>query len=52
MKVALPENQSLQGDRLVAFQRQAEPMLAALASGQTGTVVASTEPPAADDDEG
>ncbi|MEQ6916838.1 peptidoglycan DD-metalloendopeptidase family protein [Halomonas aquatica] len=42
MKVSLPENQSLQGDQLVAFQRQAEPMLAALESGQTGTVVAST----------
>jgi len=52
MKVALPENQSLEGEHLVAFQRQAEPMLAALESGQTGTVVASTEPPPADDDEG
>ena len=53
MKVSLPENQSLQGDRLVAFQRQAKPMLAALESGQTGTVVASTEqPPVAGDDEG
>jgi len=52
MKVSLPDNQSLQGDRLVAFQRQAKPMLAALESGQTGSVVASTEQPAADDDEG
>ncbi|MDT8878855.1 peptidoglycan DD-metalloendopeptidase family protein [Halomonas saccharevitans] len=52
MKVSLPDNQSLQGDRLVAFQRQAKPMLAALQSGQTGSVVASTEQPAADDDEG
>ncbi|MEQ6888810.1 peptidoglycan DD-metalloendopeptidase family protein [Halomonas sp. CS7] len=52
MKVSLPENQSLQGDRLVAFQRQAKPMLAALESGQTGSVVASTEQPATDDDEG
>ncbi|WP_108444923.1 peptidoglycan DD-metalloendopeptidase family protein [Halomonas denitrificans] len=52
MKVALPDNQSLEGERLMAFQRQAEPMLAALASGETGAVVASTEPPAGDDDEG
>ncbi|QFU00766.1 Murein DD-endopeptidase MepM [Halomonas sp. THAF5a] len=52
MKVALPDNQSLEGERLVAFQRQAEPMLAALASGETGAVVASTEPSAEDDDEG
>lgn len=52
MKVALPDNKSLEGERLVAFQRQAEPMLAALASGETGAVVASTVPPVADDDEG
>jgi murein DD-endopeptidase len=52
MKVSLPDNQSLQGDRLVAFQRQAEPMLAALQNGESGAVVASTEQPAADDDEG
>ena len=52
MKVALPENQSLQGERLVAFQRQAEPVLAALQSGETGTVVASTGEVAATNDEG
>ncbi|WFM70433.1 peptidoglycan DD-metalloendopeptidase family protein [Halomonas sp. CKK8] len=52
MKVALPENQSLQGERLVAFQRQAEPVLAALQSGETGTVVASTGEVDATDDEG
>ncbi|WP_280547417.1 peptidoglycan DD-metalloendopeptidase family protein [Halomonas sp. 11-S5] len=50
MKVALPENQSLQGEQLVAFQRQAAPALAALQSGETGTVVASAG--AAGDDEG
>ncbi|WP_416139892.1 peptidoglycan DD-metalloendopeptidase family protein [Halomonas sp. HK25] len=41
MTVDLPENMSLSGDTLVAFQRQAEPLLAALQSGDTGTVVAS-----------
>ncbi|MCL7929542.1 peptidoglycan DD-metalloendopeptidase family protein [Halomonas llamarensis] len=44
MKVDLPENTSLSGDTLIAFQRQAAPMLAALESGETGTVnVASYE---------
>ncbi len=38
MTVELPENTSLDGDTLVAFQRQAEPMLAALDSGETGTI--------------
>lgn len=38
MTVDLPENTSLDGDTLVAFQRQAEPMLAALDSGETGTI--------------
>ncbi|MGM0544473.1 MAG: peptidoglycan DD-metalloendopeptidase family protein [Pseudomonadota bacterium] len=38
MTVELPENTSLDGDTLVAFQRQAEPMLAALESGETGTI--------------
>lgn len=38
MTVELPENTSLSGDTLVAFQRQAEPMLAALESGETGTI--------------
>ncbi|MDY7115590.1 peptidoglycan DD-metalloendopeptidase family protein [Halomonas sp. SSL-5] len=42
MKVKLPENKSLAGDRLVAFQREAEPLLAALQSGEVGPVVAST----------
>lgn len=52
MKVELPEHQGLSGDALVAFQNEAEPMLAALESGETGTTVASTgaEPsPTADD---
>ncbi|MCC4288135.1 peptidoglycan DD-metalloendopeptidase family protein [Vreelandella aquamarina] len=38
MTVELPENTSLSGDTLIAFQRQAEPMLAALESGETGTI--------------
>ena len=42
MKVKLPENRSLTGERLVAFQREAEPLLATLRSGETGPVVAST----------
>jgi len=51
MKVSLPESQSLQGEQLVAFQRQTGPMLAALQSGDTGTVVASTgDVDGADDD--
>ncbi|NIC06129.1 peptidoglycan DD-metalloendopeptidase family protein [Billgrantia bachuensis] len=43
MKVELPESQSLDGERLMAFQREAEPLLAALRSGQTGPVVASAD---------
>ncbi|HSH57864.1 MAG TPA: peptidoglycan DD-metalloendopeptidase family protein [Halomonas sp.] len=42
MRVKLPENKSLSGDRLVAFQREAQPLLAALQSGEVGPVVAST----------
>mgnify|MGYP003109169422 FL=1 len=38
MTVELPENTSLSGDTLIAFQRKAEPMLAALESGETGTI--------------
>ncbi|MFG6136467.1 peptidoglycan DD-metalloendopeptidase family protein [Halomonas sp. B23F22_10] len=53
MKVALPEHQGLSGDALVAFQKEAEPMLVALESGETGTTVASagTDPSGASDDE-
>ncbi|WP_183383399.1 peptidoglycan DD-metalloendopeptidase family protein [Halomonas stenophila] len=51
MKVELPESQSLSGDALVAFQRQAEPVLAALQSGETGTTVASTEAEVSDSDD-
>src|SRR5690554_1240777 len=40
MRVELPESQSLEGELLVAFQREAEPLLAALRSGQAGPVVA------------
>ncbi|MGM0915014.1 MAG: peptidoglycan DD-metalloendopeptidase family protein [Pseudomonadota bacterium] len=42
MQVKLPENRSLAGDRLVAFQREAKPLLATLRSGEVGPVVAST----------
>ncbi|TFH85623.1 peptidase M23 [Billgrantia azerbaijanica] len=42
MKVSLPENKSLSGEALLAFQRQAEPLLAALERGEAGPVVAST----------
>ncbi|WP_111415100.1 peptidoglycan DD-metalloendopeptidase family protein [Billgrantia lactosivorans] len=42
MKVELPESQSLDGERLVAFQQEAEPLLATLRSGQAGPVVAQT----------
>ncbi|MDZ7852071.1 MAG: peptidoglycan DD-metalloendopeptidase family protein [Halomonas sp.] len=52
MKVALPENQSLRGERLVAFKRQSAPVLAALQSGESGTVVASTGTLETTDDEG
>lgn len=38
MTVPLPENTSLSGDTLIAFQNQAAPILAALESGETGTV--------------
>ena len=49
MTVELPENTSLSGDTLIAFQRQAEPVLAALESGETGTIsVASNR--SSDDD--
>ncbi|MFO8046923.1 MAG: peptidoglycan DD-metalloendopeptidase family protein [Halomonas sp.] len=48
MTVSLPENKSLSGDKLMAFRRQAEPLLATLQSGNTGTVVASRR----SDDEG
>ncbi|SDK16721.1 peptidoglycan DD-metalloendopeptidase family protein [Billgrantia gudaonensis] len=52
MKVSLPENTSLSGEALAAFQNEAEPLLATLESGETGPVVASTasEREAADDD--
>ena len=41
MNVELPEGGSLRGEALAEFKRRAEPVLAALESGQTGTVVAS-----------
>lgn len=42
MNVKLPENTRLRGDSLVAFQNQAKPMIAALESGDTGTVSVAT----------
>ncbi|MBS9402984.1 peptidoglycan DD-metalloendopeptidase family protein [Halomonas sp. TRM85114] len=50
MKVALPESQSLEGERLMAFKGEVEPILAVLESGETGTVVASAR--SAEDDDG
>jgi murein DD-endopeptidase len=50
MTVDLPENKSLTGEKLMAFQRQAEPLLAALQSGETGPVVAQTRRDESDDD--
>ena len=38
MTVPLPENTSLSGDTLIAFQNQAAPILATLESGETGPV--------------
>jgi murein DD-endopeptidase len=42
MTVPLPENQSLNGQTLAAFKEHVEPLVAALESGATGTIVAST----------
>ncbi|MDN3523231.1 peptidoglycan DD-metalloendopeptidase family protein [Halomonas ramblicola] len=54
MQVDLPENKSLTDDALLAFQSEAEPLLAALESGETGAVVARTgrDEPAEGDDGG
>lgn len=38
MRVDLPENASLTGNTLIAFQKQADPLLSALQSGSTGTI--------------
>ena len=51
MTVELPENTSLSGDTLIAFQRQAEPMLAALESGVTGNISVANNQRAAESDE-
>ncbi|MCE8002850.1 peptidoglycan DD-metalloendopeptidase family protein [Billgrantia ethanolica] len=51
MKVDLPESKSLEGERLMAFQRQAEPLLATLRSGQTGPAVAQASASAESDDD-
>jgi murein DD-endopeptidase len=51
MKVDLPESKSLEGQRLMAFQRQAEPLLATLRSGQTGPAVAQASASAERDDD-
>lgn len=50
MSVELPENMGLSGDTLIAFQAQAEPMLAALESGQTGTISVAGYQPEQDTD--
>jgi len=42
MRVDLPENTSLTGDSLLAFKRQAAPVLAALDSGETGNISIAT----------
>lgn len=53
MTVDLPENTRLRGDSLVAFQHQAEPMITALESGDTGTInVASYSHSGGDSDAG
>ncbi|MGR4069222.1 peptidoglycan DD-metalloendopeptidase family protein [Billgrantia sp. C5P2] len=51
MQVELPESQSLEGESLMAFQREAEPLLAALRSGQTGPVVAQASADDESDDD-
>lgn len=51
MTVELPENTSLSGDTLIAFQRQAEPMLAALESGETGNISVASNQRADESDE-
>ncbi|MFI8749547.1 peptidoglycan DD-metalloendopeptidase family protein [Vreelandella lionensis] len=51
MTVELPENTSLSGDTLIAFQRQAEPMLAALESGETGNISVANNQRADESDE-
>jgi len=49
MTVALPENTSLSGDTLIAFQSQAAPILATLESGETGPVSVATFQQESDD---
>lgn len=51
MRVELPESQSLTGEPLVAFQRETEPLLVALRSGQAGPVVAQASTELADEDD-
>lgn len=49
MTVDLPESTSLSGDTLIAFKNQAEPILAALDSGETGPVNVANYQQASDD---
>jgi murein DD-endopeptidase len=42
MNIDLPENTGLRGNALLAFQRQAAPVLAALDSGETGNISVAT----------
>ncbi|WP_417331329.1 peptidoglycan DD-metalloendopeptidase family protein [Halomonas cupida] len=46
MRVALPENRSLQGTALASFQEETAPAMAALMSGEPGSVVAVASAPA------
>jgi len=50
MKVDLPENTSLSGNALLAFQRQAAPVLAALDSGETGNISVAAYSSAGEDE--
>ncbi|WP_458526921.1 peptidoglycan DD-metalloendopeptidase family protein [Onishia taeanensis] len=49
MRVDLPENQSLSGNALAAFQREAEPLLARLENDTSNTAIAQTGMSNADD---
>ncbi|WP_347400981.1 peptidoglycan DD-metalloendopeptidase family protein [Halomonas sp. YLGW01] len=50
MRVDLPENQSLSGNALAAFQREAEPLLARLENSDDSTAIAQAQPVQGADD--
>ncbi|PMR72509.1 peptidoglycan DD-metalloendopeptidase family protein [Billgrantia endophytica] len=50
MQVELPENKSLNGEKLMAFQQEAEPLLAALRNGEAGPAVARASEHDSEDD--